>query len=457
MADEVHLEIIEQGVEKWNRWREVDSKSQPDLSGAYLFEAELSGINLSGANLSRACLIGAKLKEANLRGANLQTLYASAVNLEGADLANANLKQANLSEARLAHTNFSQASAEGVNFSKSDLTGACIENWQVNAKTDFADITCNYLYRKHSREERYPQEGDFTPETFLEFIRGYLSNSEPSNPDPSNLDPSNSEPSNSEPSSQGLSEKPEYPILLGDTSDLANQELITSPEPGRPISRSQPKVTTSPRSGSSSQTQFSLQQWRLIAAGSLVVLIVASTVFAGILSRLIASRRSEADPPEYLLGPNVNLASLPCNELPPPDLQTQEPSFTYSNGVKFYGQFEDGIPVNGRGIMVFNDGNRYDGEFLNGERSGCGTFTFASGRQYMGQFESDQFHGVGIWELETGERYIGQFEYNKCEGWGTFLFTDGSSKSGTWEGGTLAGDTLSCNRGIASEPEETIP
>src|ERR1022692_1332510 len=42
MANPEHLEILMQGVEQWNRWREKHPVVRPDLSFAELGEAELS-------------------------------------------------------------------------------------------------------------------------------------------------------------------------------------------------------------------------------------------------------------------------------------------------------------------------------------------------------------------------------------------------------------------------------
>ena len=448
MADEKHLELIEQGVEEWNQWRQANPESLPDLSGAYLFEAELSGANLSKVDLSRACLIGTNLKQANLSEANLQSLYASAANLEDVDLSKADLREANLSEARLTRVNFSDARVEGTNLSKANLTGACIENWQINTKTDFADTKCKYLYRTHPLEDRYPEEGNFTPATFAELMDCYVSVQAAG--EASTLANSLIELPAAAPQTSAIAH-PELP------RKISQQSQVPAPSPQSATQPRRTPVLSSRQTSGSRTSLLSLQQWRLVAGGSLLGLVVAIAAFVSLLSRLITPPSTETNPPPYLLGPEVNLASLPCNELPPPSLEAQEPSFVYANGVSYYGQFEDGIPANGRGTMVFSNGDRYDGEFENGERNGCGTFTFTSGRQYMGQFKTDQFHGVGIWKLESGERYVGQFEYNKCEGWGTFLFVDGSSKSGTWEDGNLVGDNLSCNRGIASDPKETTP
>jgi uncharacterized protein YjbI with pentapeptide repeats len=63
MGDQSHVDILAQGVEAWNSWREQNPSIEPDLSGADLMMtkltvADLSRANLTGANLSKADLIG---------------------------------------------------------------------------------------------------------------------------------------------------------------------------------------------------------------------------------------------------------------------------------------------------------------------------------------------------------------------------------------------------------------
>jgi hypothetical protein len=41
MANEEQLEILKQGVEAWNKWREDNPEIKIDLSGANLSEADL--------------------------------------------------------------------------------------------------------------------------------------------------------------------------------------------------------------------------------------------------------------------------------------------------------------------------------------------------------------------------------------------------------------------------------
>jgi hypothetical protein len=52
MANQEHLDILKQGVDVWNRWREEHSEVRPDFSGANLSYANLSYANLSHAHYS---------------------------------------------------------------------------------------------------------------------------------------------------------------------------------------------------------------------------------------------------------------------------------------------------------------------------------------------------------------------------------------------------------------------
>src|SRR5258708_37369911 len=86
MANQEHLNLLKQGVEIWNQWKERHIWKPFDLREAELFDADLRGADLSNADLS-----GADLRAANLSGADLS----------GANLSGANLSEAYLTEAYL--------------------------------------------------------------------------------------------------------------------------------------------------------------------------------------------------------------------------------------------------------------------------------------------------------------------------------------------------------------------
>src|SRR5260370_37560157 len=98
MANQEHLDILKQGVEVWNKWREDNPGIEPDLGCAKLQQAKLSGVNLKdtmlmcvnftaanlqGADLCGSCLRGAVFLATNLRGANLSRTSFLDVSLGG--------------------------------------------------------------------------------------------------------------------------------------------------------------------------------------------------------------------------------------------------------------------------------------------------------------------------------------------------------------------------------------
>lgn len=139
MANQEHLEILNQGVEIWNAWRRENQDIRVDLKEADLTKVNLSGadlskVNLIKANLSEAILNGtslreAKLNEANLSKAKLHKAYLfmadlSKTNLSGAELLGTVLMDTNLSNANLSGAILVQALLGGANLNGADLLKA---------------------------------------------------------------------------------------------------------------------------------------------------------------------------------------------------------------------------------------------------------------------------------------------------------------------------------------------
>ncbi|MGK7899303.1 MAG: pentapeptide repeat-containing protein [Xenococcus sp. (in: cyanobacteria)] len=179
MANEEQLRILkEEGVKAWNKWREDNPDVEIDLSEAGLSGAHLIGADLSGAYLIGAHLIGADLSEAGLSGAHFIGADLSGAHLSGADLSCADLSGAHLSGADFSCADLSGADLKKVqalvtNFSTANLTGTCIEDWNINSKTNLKGLICNYIYLKKYQQERRPSDPNrnFEPEEFAKLVQ----------------------------------------------------------------------------------------------------------------------------------------------------------------------------------------------------------------------------------------------------------------------------------------------
>ena len=178
MTHNRHLTLLKQDVKAWNWWRQENSKIDLDLSGTNLSNLNLSGVNLSGVNLSKVNFKGTNLKCAYLRGANLRQACLINADLSGSDLSEvelteANLTEADLSSADLTNANLTKVNAVLTNFEKSILTGACLEDWQIDSNTNLEELVCDYFYGKQQKQQRYPRDikQNFVPGEYHKFIR----------------------------------------------------------------------------------------------------------------------------------------------------------------------------------------------------------------------------------------------------------------------------------------------
>jgi uncharacterized protein YjbI with pentapeptide repeats len=161
MANQEQLDLLKQGVERWNEWRRP-LDGWPHLSDAYLISAALS----------------ADLRFADLRGADLRYAKFFATSLSGARLDNANLHRADLRDASLISANLSGGTTlSGADLSGADLSGADLSEVHL-WKTIFAENDLSAVkglveidHRGPSHIElhtvKLPQDG-----SALHFLRG---------------------------------------------------------------------------------------------------------------------------------------------------------------------------------------------------------------------------------------------------------------------------------------------
>ena len=125
MAEQEQIERLRRSVLEWNEWRRQQPEIRPNLSDAFLLNADLNhadlrdayliGTDLSLADLSNADLSGASLRYTNLTEAYLRDANLTGASLNFANLSNADLTGANLNQARLGYTIFAWVDLSTIN------------------------------------------------------------------------------------------------------------------------------------------------------------------------------------------------------------------------------------------------------------------------------------------------------------------------------------------------------
>jgi hypothetical protein len=112
-----------------------------------------------------------------------------------------------------------------------------------------------------------------------------------------------------------------------------------------------------------------------------------------------------------------------------PDERQEIYVITYPNGDRYEGEMVDGL-MDGWGIYSTQNGGRFDGQFKDGMREGRGTVVYANGDKYVGEFGADMKSGRGTIHYTNGDRYIGDFANDMRFGKGTLLYENGNKYAG---------------------------
>jgi hypothetical protein len=64
--------------------------------------------------------------------------------------------------------------------------------------------------------------------------------------------------------------------------------------------------------------------------------------------------------------------------------------------------------------------------------NGLGTLTLPNGEKYVGEWKNGERHGQGIFTLSDGWKYFGEWKYGKQQGQGTETWSSGWKYVGEW-------------------------
>ncbi len=176
-----------------------------DLTDADFTSATLKSTDFRKANLTRTRFYQAKkldrarvgdsilanqavltlLQSGNGRGKSYVGANLNCANLMGADLKEANFKAANITEATfqeawLEWANLTLTQAVGTNFTSAQMTGACLEAWNIESTTKLDNVDCRFVYLLENPKpgtndrERRPSSGEFKPGEFTKLFEEVL-------------------------------------------------------------------------------------------------------------------------------------------------------------------------------------------------------------------------------------------------------------------------------------------
>ncbi|RFP62593.1 MAG: hypothetical protein BJG00_003330 [Limnothrix sp. CACIAM 69d] len=133
---------------------------------------------------------------------------------------------------------------------------------------------------------------------------------------------------------------------------------------------------------------------------------------------------------------STNSAATSCEELAKAAIFTGPGNCLAANGDRYEGDFVVGQRT-GRGRYAYAAGGVYEGQVVNGKLQGRGLYVSPAGDRYEGDFLAGQFNGRGNYRTANGDRYEGEFLNNAFHGRGIYSYANGQQLAGLWEGGRL--------------------
>jgi radial spoke head protein 1 len=125
---------------------------------------------------------------------------------------------------------------------------------------------------------------------------------------------------------------------------------------------------------------------------------------------------------------------------------TGKAQVSYPTGHLYDGDFVNGLRT-GTGIYTYTleEGkiDKYEGEWLDNFKHGIGKMVYSESGEYFGRFENGKRHGEGVFTYKNKDIYSGSWMYGKKHGKGTFIFAATKMKVGIF---LLFNNILDCWR-----------
>jgi hypothetical protein len=91
------------------------------------------------------------------------------------------------------------------------------------------------------------------------------------------------------------------------------------------------------------------------------------------------------------------------------------------------------------GVVVWGEGDYYEGGLKGGKKHGQGTFKWADGNTYTGGYVDDNQHGHGTFKWAGGTTYTGAFAADNFHGQGKKTMANGTVQKGRFENDKFMG------------------
>ena len=109
-----------------------------------------------------------------------------------------------------------------------------------------------------------------------------------------------------------------------------------------------------------------------------------------------------------------------------------------SKAFQYQGEFSEGFK-HGKGVYVWQNGDRYEGTFAKDRADGQGKYQFANGDTYEGEVKAGVILGRGTYTAKNGDVFEGSFAAGKPHGVGIYRFASGDRYEGEMVEGRLQG------------------